>query len=203
MSWIQTFTGRRFDVANPDPADVDPVDIAHALSQVNRFTGHTRWPYSVAEHCVHVHDGVEREPGETTNSHGHTQRRLYALLHDAAEAYICDVARPVKPLLKGYAELEARVEAAILARFGCTPTEADRVAVKRRDLVMLQTERRQLLGPSPEPWDLVHADGSTVYEAGYMVSCWTPVEAERVYLEKLRSTVNREVLFPPSGEAHV
>jgi len=141
-AWIQTYTGRRFDLVEPRAEDVVVDDLVHALACVNRFTGHARRPYSVAEHSVRVAALVEPE------------HRRAALLHDATEAYCADLARPAKrlPELAGYRDLEARVWAAIAARFDL-PLELP-AAVKRADLVALDLERRALLGQEPHPWNL-------------------------------------------------
>jgi uncharacterized protein len=107
-SWILTASGRRFDPLNPDPTAIDIEDIAHALSQICRFTGHTREFYSVAQHSVIVAWHLD-EP-----------LRLQGLLHDASEAYLCDLARPVKhdPAFESYRRLEASLQTVIFSRFG-------------------------------------------------------------------------------------
>src|SRR3954454_351254 len=103
--WMQTYSGRRFYPMNPRPSEIDPVDIAHALSLLCRYGGHVDRFYSVAEHCVLMSQAVAPE------------NALAALLHDATEAYVCDVPRPLKRQLPGYAAIEAMVWLAIVARF--------------------------------------------------------------------------------------
>lgn len=139
MSWIQTYTGRAFDLLDPQPDMVVIEDIAHALSNICRFTGHTRVFYSVADHSCHV---AEILPDEL---------RLQGLLHDAAEAYIQDIATPLKWLLPDYKLIEQRVWKAIAAKFNL-PEVLD-PQVKSADLCMLMTERRDLLSAPPHPWD--------------------------------------------------
>lgn len=141
-AWIQTWSGVRFDLLDPRPEDVHVEDIVHALANVNRFTGHARWAYSVAEHSVNVAELVS------------PAHRKIALLHDATEAYVNDLAAPLKrlPALAGYRDIERGVWQAIAARFdlpAAVPPE-----VKRADLVMLDIERRLLLGSPPAPWEL-------------------------------------------------
>jgi len=80
--WIQTYTGKRFWPLDPRPEDVDILDIAHSLSLLCRFTGHTSSFYSVSQHSILVAQEVPK------------RLRLWALFHDAAEAYIGDIARP-------------------------------------------------------------------------------------------------------------
>lgn len=127
--WIQTSTGRRFYPGDPRAADVDIVDIAHALSQICRFNGHSRLFYSVAEHCVNVCEEVQ-DP----------KLKLHALLHDAHEAYIGDVTSPVKrlPEMRQYKLLEQRLWAVIAERFGLSLTWPPEV--KRADLQLLADE---------------------------------------------------------------
>lgn len=142
--WIQTITGRKFFPLNPGPNDVCIEDIAHALSLQNRFTGHTVRPYSVAEHCIHVSHLVPHEWA------------LVALLHDASEAYLTDVARPVKnaPGFEFYREAERKVQDAVYTHFGL-PKESDlNPAIVLADNQMLAAEVEDLLEDPPEPWGL-------------------------------------------------
>lgn len=141
MTWIQTYSGRRIDLANPDPNDLDLDDIAHALGLICRFTGHVREFYSVAQHCVIV---ARLVPPELA---------LSALLHDATEAYIGDVSRPLKGMLPEYRAIEARLWAAIADRFGVTESPEIKVA----DNIALLWERRDLLGEPVAPWAEEHS----------------------------------------------
>src|SRR5690349_18842227 len=93
--WIATFTGKRWFLTDPDPADVDIDDIAHALSMICRFGGHTKQFYSVAEHSVRVANAMEIAGcGALACLHG--------LIHDAPEAYLGDIVRPLKYSLTDY-----------------------------------------------------------------------------------------------------
>lgn len=145
--WLQTYTGRRFDLRHPRAADIVVQDICHALAQVNRYTGHALRPLSVAEHSCRVAFLVEPE------------HRKAALLHDATEAYVNDLAQPIKRMaeLAGYRDVEERVWFAICERFDLD-LRLPR-AVKKADLIALEVERRILLGAPPEPWNLDVSDG--------------------------------------------
>ena len=103
--WMQTYTGRQFWPMDPCASEVHIEDIAHSLSMQCRFAGHCQRFYSVAEHSVHLARYVAPE------------HALWALLHDASEAYLVDVPRPVKPFLSGYKDAEKRVMQAICAAF--------------------------------------------------------------------------------------
>lgn len=132
--WMLTSTGRRFWPLDPRPEDIDIEDIATALTHVARYGGQTRRHYSVAQHSVHLADWFSAR-------HFH-ELAPYALLHDAAEAYLGDVIRPIKPELAGYGAIEARLEAMILERFGLRgPIPAE---VKDADTRIIGDEMRYL-----------------------------------------------------------
>jgi len=132
MPWISTYTGGRFDFDNLRPEQVKIEDIAHSLALTNRFNGHTKFPYSVAQHsilCAHLIN----------------DRRLAfdALMHDATEAYMPDLSSPLKRFLPEFKELENKIwQQAIAPAFGLSGKYA---AVKMMDIEMLITEASQLL----------------------------------------------------------
>jgi 5'-deoxynucleotidase YfbR-like HD superfamily hydrolase len=128
--WMRTYTGARVHLLQPNPREIDILDIAHALSQTCRFAGHVPEFYSVAQHSVIVSDLL---PG---------QFALWGLLHDASEAYLHDINRPLKRALKEYQDIENRMMAAICVRFGL-PVEMPKL-VKWADNVVLATEFRDL-----------------------------------------------------------
>lgn len=142
MSWILTHTGRHFDLVDPQPDMINVLDIAHGLSNCCRFAGHSSHFYSVAQHSVLASRIVP------------AGYELEALLHDASEAYLGDVTRPLKLLLPDYRAIEQRVEAAIRAAFGLPSRQSD--TVTHADRVMLATERRDLMPQDADEWAVLH-----------------------------------------------
>lgn len=165
--WLQTYTGRAFYPFDPRPDDIDPTDIAHALSLLCRYAGHVARMYSVAEHCVLVSHAVPAE------------HALWGLLHDATEAYLVDLPRPVKRALPEYVAAERTVMDAICFRFGLEPSEPP--AVKEADTRILCDERAELMGPSPLPWKAVE----NVQPLGCPIEGWEPKRAEAEYTARL------------------
>jgi hypothetical protein len=160
MTWIQTHSGVQFWPLEPRAEDVRIEDIAHALSNTCRFTGHCSTFYSVAQHSVLVAKALQ----DFMHSEGLPCDFRIALLHDAAEAYLPDISRPIKHAITGFDAIENRVLEAIFASVwvraagvsipvGASITDwfAEQ-GVKHWDDVLLATEARDLLGPPPEPW---------------------------------------------------
>lgn len=115
-AWQRMLSGRRLDLLDPTPVDIEIEDIAHGLAFVARWNGQTRgdWPYSVAEHSLLVEEIFTR-----TSPAVAPKWRLAALLHDAPEYVIGDMIGPVKAAVgPGYGELDLRLTAAIHLRFG-------------------------------------------------------------------------------------
>ena len=177
--WMQTATGRKFWPLDPRPEDVAIEDIAHALSHLCRFGGHCRTFYSVAEHSVRVSLVVEQDQGGAAPA-WRAEQALAALLHDAAEAYIVDVPRPIKRFLGGYKDAEERVFAAIAQRFRISSTLQE--CVKYADEVLLATEARDLMGgQSAGKWTLL-ADPL----AG-KIEPWSPEVARVAFLSRFHA----------------
>lgn len=169
MGWIQTYTGKRFDPLAPDPSSIDIEDIAHALSNICRFTGHVAEFFSVAQHSVIVSMVVPEEDA------------MHGLLHDASEAYICDIAKPIKSLpgWEPYRAIEHRLQRAIYDRFGLGEEPA---SIKQADYRMLVTEACELMSPMHPDWFAVieqkaRYDGMSL--RGY---CWSPTDAKATFL---------------------
>lgn len=166
--WMQTYTGRAFYPLAPAVDDIDPVDIAHALALLCRYGGHVRRFYSVAEHCVLMSRAVAPE------------HALWALLHDAGEAYLGDLIRPLKHAMPEYRTVEDQLMTVICDRFGIDhecPAE-----VKLADNQILRDERGALMAAPPMPWLSIEQ----VPALGVSVQGWPPPIAERRYLTRLR-----------------
>lgn len=131
--------GGLLDLKAPRPDMIHPEDIARGLARQFRFSGQTARPYSVLAHSLWAER--DAEAGGVS-----TRARLAVLLHDAAEAYIGDVPTPLKVLLPIFSDIEDRLMAAILARFGLAPlSDEERNAVRIADARAFQVERAVLI----------------------------------------------------------
>lgn len=167
---IQVASGAYVDPLNLQPEDVRVEDIAHALSHQCRFSGHTRRFYSVAEHSVRVCHLLRLE--------GHPERvQLQGLLHDAAEAYLLDLPRPLKQhpeIGHAYRDAEYRVWGAIALALGVCPITYD--VVHQADLVLLATERRDLMPSDLFAWPVLVGVEPIVAAIHPMSSGWAYAE---------------------------
>lgn len=166
-AWLQTYTGRRYYPLEPRFEDIDIIDIAHALSLLCRFGGHIDRFYSVAEHCVLLSNWVDNDAA------------LSALLHDATEAYVVDIPRPLKYLLPDYRDLENRAWKAITKKFNIgllLPEQVkegdNRILLNERDTLMAQHEQWSIDSlQTPLPIEIVG---------------WAPERAEQEYLNRFK-----------------
>lgn len=146
--WIQTYTGKQFWPMDPRPGDFDFRDIAHHLSNICRFTGAVDEFYSVAQHSVLVaHRASSLAATRGNDAHVCVVSR-WALVHDASEAYILDMSRPLKalPEMAPYRSAEKAIMQALCIRLGLT--EEMPWEVKQADMELCYTEARDLLAPS-------------------------------------------------------
>lgn len=145
-AWQRMLSGRRLDLLDPTPLDIEISDIAHGLAFVARWNGQTRgdWPYSVAEHSLLVESLFARaNPGLPA------RWRMAALLHDAPEYVIGDMISPVKAAVgPAYGELDRRLTVAIHLRFGLPATlpAAIKKAIKAADQISAWLEATQIAG---------------------------------------------------------
>jgi hypothetical protein len=167
---IKCAAGHYLDLANPSPKAIDIESIAAALSKICRFGGHTPRFYSVAEHVCHASylsfaDGV---PLECTQA---------VFLHDAAEAYLGDVVKPLKNMLPEYVVVESRMERAIAEAFG---VDFERWAeeIKLFDRQMLKAEKLALWPGDREVWSGFTEIKDRIVRFGF----WSPETAEQKFL---------------------
>jgi 5'-deoxynucleotidase YfbR-like HD superfamily hydrolase len=170
--FIQTLSGRRVNPFDASPEDIDPADIARALSHLCRFGGHSRAFYSVAQHSVIVSDLLEQTGAPP-------EEIMAALLHDAAEAYLGDLPHPLKhrsELGAQFKQAEKHLEAVIERRFDL-PDAAARI--KPIDRALLATERRTF---SKVAWNWPELEGVEPLELA--IEPWEPNRAQREFLER-------------------
>lgn len=180
-SSIETFTGRTFDPLDPKFADVNVEDIAHALSNQCRFSGHTRHFYSVAEHSVRVSLWLRDEALE---SH---EVQLWGLLHDGSEAYLVDLPRPLKATKEigfGYRAVEVNVQRAVCQRFGLCLSQPD--IVTEADEVLLATEVRDLMHPEKPYWGKLRRKPTSEQR----IIPWSSEAAKSAFLRRFDFLVN-------------
>jgi hypothetical protein len=171
--YLQTVSGRRVNPFDPSPADIDIGDIAVALSNQCRFGGHTRRYYSVAQHACIVSDQVLASGGDPYAA-------LWALLHDASEAYLIDLPHPIKhrsELGRLYREAEEQLETVLRERFGLTGPVPS--SIKEIDRSVLATERATL---TMVAWHWPELEG--VEPLAIDIDPWPPEVAAAAFLER-------------------
>jgi hypothetical protein len=164
--WIQTYTGKKFYPLDPRPEDICIEDIAHALALTCRYNGHCKFFYSVAEHSV--------RSISTTDLLPELAEQRWLLMHDAAEAYIGDVPRPIKPMLSEFKEIENYILKVIGFKFQLGNIPHNKI--ERADRILLSTEKRDVMVsgtewfiPLPNPMEK-------------RIIPWSWVEAEKTFL---------------------
>lgn len=181
MSTIITHTGRLFDFSNPTLESIDIDDIAHGLSHVCRFAGHTEKFYSVAQHSVLVTHIVDTMLLQQTDKQ-RFEVMLDALLHDASEAWLGDVPTPLKTLLgEVYKSIESKVQGLVHTKFGLPNRSINHeTLVKLADLMALKFERHHFVTFHPQEWDHIKSL-PMLSNAGHFQQCWSPEEAKVVF----------------------
>ena len=180
---IRTFSGKMINPLNPDSSQINLKDIAHALSNICRFTGHVRRFYSVAQHCVLV------------SSNCYLDNALAGLLHDASEAYLCDIASPVKhqPEFTSYRIAETRLQNMIYKKYlnfeGSVFIEP--VEVKQMDWGVFLVERQHLFNVEP-----MEIPAKLEYTNKIFVAL-TPKEAEKAFINEFKSILRRLAMKYP------
>ncbi len=162
---ISTYTGGRFWPLDPKPNEIYIEDIAHSLSLMNRYNGHSLFGFSVAQHCVLVASKCSKK------------NKLWGLMHDATEAFCADVNGRIKQTKQFtfYRKLEKGIQKAICKRFGLPFKEP--AEVRKVDKKMLFTEARVLM-KDWEHWEVTHRPYEDV-----VIAKWTPERAEEEFLK--------------------
>lgn len=163
---ILTVSGNYFNFEEPDSSTYTIEDISHALSHINRFTGHTNKAYSVAQHSVMVSYLVPKDLA------------MIGLMHDASEAFLGDVSSPLKQLLPDYKKIEQNVERAIFKRFNIPfpmPPE-----IKVADLIMLASEQKSLMPKINHEWGILQG----VKPLSAKIKPWSAKKAKLKFLER-------------------
>ena len=199
-AWQRMLSGRRLDLLDPSPLDIEVDDIAHGLARVARWNGQTlgEHAFSVAQHSVVVEDILAHLQPDIA-----PRWRLAALLHDASEYVIGDMISPFKAALGvDYKSFEARLEAAIHIRFGLpakTPAET-KVLIKRADRICAYFEAVQLAGFAPE--EALTLFGSPPMDYVTTLEPWAPAIAQDRYLHRFH-LLSEAAGFEPAPAAFV
>lgn len=175
--WIALLSGATFNYNQPEKSDVTIDDIASALSNVCRFSGHLPVFYSVAQHLVNTSYIVPEEHAFT------------ALMHDTAEAFTNDLPTPLKWALPVFKELEVKIESAMANKFGFEYPYPD--PVKLADTQMLLLEKKYVK-QDPHVWEYY---GDVEYEHlldKVDLKGWQPVRAKREFLERFYELTQNE-----------
>ena len=160
--WIQTYSGVQFWPLNPQINDIHIEDIAHALSLNCRFNGHCNHFYSVAEHSVLVSLYCDNP--------------LEGLMNDASEAYLPDIARPIKQHIKDFQKIENYLLKIIYSRYNINFNEQ----TKEVDDRILLDEKQQLMNQEPADWCL------NVEPLGVKINGWSPALAKDKFLKRFK-----------------
>lgn len=176
--WMQTFSGQAFWPLDPRADEIELIDIAHSLSMQCRYAGHCRHFYSVAEHSVLIARAMPND-----------DLARIALLHDATEAYMVDLPRPVKNHMRDYKAAEIRLWRIIAERFNLPICGSP--VVDAADNRILLDEMSQLMAKPPKPWDIP----GTPEPLGVTIMGWSPASAKTEFLQ----TANRLGLWDERG----
>ncbi len=183
-AWQRMLSGRRLDLLDPTPIDIEVSDIAHGLAFVARWNGQTRgdFAYSVAEHSLLVEQiFTARHPAAPV------RWRLAALLHDAPEYVIGDMISPVKAAVgPDYAALDARLSAAIHLRYGLPATlpVAVKKQIKRADRVSAWLEAVRIAGFTEAEADRLFGRIDRDASAGFEIRLRPPKEVRAAFVAR-------------------
>jgi len=170
--WIQTYSGKKFQLLSPKIEDISIIDIAHALSMQCRFTGHSKYFYSIAQHSVLVSYLCNLYP-------------LYGLLNDASEAYLSDISSPLKNsgFFENYKFYEDKLQKLIIEKFiGKPETQIIHKEVKEADMDMLAVESYKLMQPLHPEFKLSHLKSHLIQNIE--IEELVPSQARNMFLDR-------------------
>ena len=184
-AWQRMLSGRRLNLLEPSPLDIEIEDIAHGLSRVARWNGQTsgNWAFSVAEHSVLVETILERY-----RNNAPTEWRLAALVHDAAEYVIGDLISPFKAAVGlDYKAFERNLQSAIHIRFGLPATlpKTAQILIKRADRASAYVEAVQLAGFDPSEAKKIFGKPRTLKDTP--LTPLSPDKAKSAFLERFET----------------
>jgi len=184
---ILTHTGILFWPMDARPQEVDIEDIAHSLSNMCRFAGHVNQFYSVAQHCVMVSRLVDIK-----NMHRISGLvcSLAGLLHDASEAYLVDVPRPIKKYLKEYQVIEHHLQDVIAAAFSLHKGTFELPIIKDADNLALAIEAHNLVNDPQKLWSVEARCGSFLKEKIVPLS---PTQAKKAFLRRYKEIMQSRI----------
>jgi hypothetical protein len=173
---IGTYTGGEFHPLDPDPAAIELADIANGLANTCRYAGQCQFYYSVGTHSLYVSEELGAEYGPRV--------QLYGLFHDAAEAYISDVPRPIKREVETFQQIERRILDAVWERLGvAAPTDAEWEAVMAADDRLFGYEADTLLAEfQPE----------AVPDLSYELAPCSPTAVREQFLDRATTLQQRQ-----------
>lgn len=175
-SIIQTYTGRHIDPINPNPEDIHIKDIAHSLSMTCRYGGQCLRFYSVAEHSVILSKLVEDLISP--------EYALMALLHDASEAYLVDMPRPIKYVMPEYMAIEENLMKVICQKFSLMwPMSHD---IHTLDQRICGNEIKQNMRHDTKKYESIK---------GVRLKYWYPKKAEKMFMRRYRELTNTPTFF--------
>lgn len=173
-AFVQTYSGIPFFPTTPSVEDIQLEDIAHHLAMQCRYNGATKVFYSTAEHSVLLSHSVSPE------------NALWALLHDAAEAYIGDMVWPLKEEIPEFKVIEDALMGFVCAKFGLDPVQPEEVTEHDRRIVI--DERDSLLVPERIPWPALEGFAPL----GVNIQGWTPSRAKAEFTSRFQQLFNEK-----------
>jgi 5'-deoxynucleotidase YfbR-like HD superfamily hydrolase len=186
-AWQRMLSGRRLDLLDPSPLDVEISDIAHGLARVARWNGQTRGDhaFSVAQHCLVVEEIFRR-----CNEAATADALQMTLLHDAPEYVIGDMISPFKSVVGGgYKTVEARLEAAVHIRFGLPPHASRelKVLIKKADTIAAYFEATELAGFTATEAKKFFGQPRGITREMLLIEPLSALEAQRLFVERFEA----------------